>query len=337
MKKNNNQPILFSGIQPSGQLHIGNYIGAIKNWVKLQTEYDCLFSLVDLHAITVRQDPKVLRHNCYDGLALYIACGLDPEKNTIFCQSHVPAHSELAWVLNCYTHMGELNRMTQFKDKAQKHAININVGLFAYPVLMAADILLYNAKLVPVGADQKQHLELTRDVAIRFNNIHGAKIFTIPEHYIPSLETGGRIMGLQDPDKKMSSSDPNSNNFLALLDPPKLIGKKLKRAVTDSGKEVRFHESKPGVSNLLTIYSALTDKPIAALEQQYQDAGYGKFKDDLAETIIEFLRPIQQCYQELRSDESALNAILKQGADNARERAQPVLDKVHAALGFLLR
>jgi len=331
------KPILFSGIQPSGELHIGNYIGAIKNWVKLQAEYDCLFSLVDLHAITVRQDPGVLRRNCYDSLALYIACGLDPEKNAIFCQSHVAQHAELAWVLNCYTHMGELNRMTQFKDKAQKHATNINVGLFAYPVLMAADILLYNAKLVPVGADQKQHLELTRDIAIRFNNIYGEEIFTVPDPYIPGLETGGRIMGLQEPDKKMSSSDPNSSNFLALLDPPEIISKKFKRAVTDSGKEVRFHESKPGVSNLLTIYSAITDKPVAQLEQQYQDAGYGKFKGDLAETVIEFLQPIQKRFQELRSDEPVLNAILKRGADDARERAQPMLDKVHEALGFLLR
>ncbi len=329
-----NKQVLFSGIQPSGKLHIGNYIGAIKNWLKLQNKYDCLFCLVDLHTITVRQDPALLRKCCYDFLALYIACGLDPEKNIMFCQSHVPAHAELTWILNCFTNIGELSRMTQFKDKSQKYPENINMGLFDYPVLQAADILLYSSNIVPVGADQKQHIELTRDIATRFNNIYG-DIFTVPESYIPMLETGGRIMGLQNPNKKMSSSDPNENNFIAMLDSPEVVTKKFKRAVTDSGKEVYFDESKPGISNLLTIYSALTDKPIKQLEKEYQKQSYNKFKSDLAEIVIEFLRPIQQHFQKFRSDETKLNAILKDGASRANKRAQPMLDKVFEAIGFI--
>ncbi len=331
--KNNNKQILFSGIQPSGVLHIGNYIGAIRNWVKLQDEYDCLFSIVDLHAITIRQNPKLLHERCYDYLALLIACGIEPEKNIMFCQSHVPAHSELTWILNCYAHMGELNRMTQFKDKSKKQA-NINVGLFAYPVLQAADILLYKTNVVPVGADQRQHLELTRDIALRFNNIY-EEVFTVPEHYIPALETGGRIMGLQDPEKKMSSSDPNENNLICLLDSPEEIRKKFKRAVTDSGKEVRFHESKPGIANLLIIYSALTNKSIKDLEKQYQGLGYGKFKNDVAEAVIEFLAPIQKRFQELRQDQKTLDKILKQGAEMASERANVMLNKIYAVIGFI--
>jgi tryptophanyl-tRNA synthetase len=330
----NNKQVLFSGIQPSGELHIGNYIGAIKNWLKLQNKYDCLFCLVDLHTITVKQDPDLLRKRCYDFLALYIACGLDYENHIIFCQSHVPAHTELTWILNCFTHIGELSRMTQFKDKSKKYQENINMGLFGYPVLMAADILLYNSNIVPVGADQKQHIELTRDIATRFNNIYG-DIFTVPESCIPMLETGGRIMGLQDPDKKMSSSDPNENNFISLLDSPEIVTKKFKRAVTDSGKEIYFDESKPGISNLLTIYSALTDKPIKQLENEYQKQSYNKFKSDLAEIVIEFLQPIQQRFQKLRSDETKLNTILKNGATKAKERAQAMLDKVFEAVGFI--
>jgi len=329
-----NKQVLFSGIQPSGELHIGNYIGAIKNWLKLQNKYDCLFCLVDLHTITVKQDPALLRKRCYDFLALYIACGLDYENHIIFCQSHVPAHAELTWILNCFTHIGELSRMTQFKDKSKKYPENINMGLFDYPVLQAADILLYHSNIVPVGADQKQHIELTRDIATRFNNIYG-DIFTVPESYIPMLETGGRIMGLQNPDKKMSSSDPNENNFIAMLDSPEIITKKFKRAVTDSGKEIYFDESKPGISNLLTIYSALTDKPIKQLEKEYQKQSYNKFKSDLAEIVIEFLQPIQQRFQNLRSDETKLNAILKDGATKANERAQPMLNKVFEAVGFV--
>jgi len=329
-----NKQVLFSGIQPSGELHIGNYIGAIKNWLKLQNKYDCLFCLVDLHTITVKQDPILLRKRCYDFLALYIACGLDYEKHIIFCQSHVPAHAELTWILNCFTRIGELSRMTQFKDKSQKYPENINMGLFDYPVLQAADILLYNSNIVPVGADQKQHIELTRDIATRFNNIYG-DIFTVPESYIPMLETGGRIMGLQNPDKKMSSSDPNENNFIALLDSPEVVSKKFKRAITDSGKEIYFDESKPGISNLLTIYSTITDKSIKQLEKEYQKQSYNKFKSDLAETVIEFLRPIQQRFQKLRNDETQLNAILKNGAKRANKRAQLVLDKVFEAIGFI--
>jgi tryptophanyl-tRNA synthetase len=329
-----NKQVLFSGIQPSGVLHIGNYIGAISNWVKLQDEYDCLFCIVDLHAITIRQDPKLLYERSYDYLALLIACGLDPEKNIMFCQSHVPAHTELTWILNCYAHMGELSRMTQFKDKSKKQVQNINVGLFAYPVLQAADILLYKTNVVPVGADQRQHLELTRDIAMRFNNIYG-EIFTVPEPHIPSAEIGGRIMGLQDPEKKMSSSDPNPNNYIALLDSPDVIRKKLKRAVTDSGSEIYFHESKPGIANLLTIYSAITNKSIKNLEKQYQDSGYGKFKNDVAEAMVEFLSPIQKRFQELRKNKNILNTILKRGAQMAEKCAQPILNKIHNAIGFI--
>jgi tryptophanyl-tRNA synthetase len=329
-----NKPVLFSGIQPTGMLHIGNYIGAIKNWVKLQHEYDCLFSIVDLHAITIQQDPKLFYERCYDYLALLIACGLDTEKNIIFCQSHVAAHSELTWILNCYAHMGECSRMTQFKDKSKKIFGNISVGLFDYPVLQAADILLYKTNIVPVGADQRQHLELARDIALRFNHIYG-DIFTIPEAYIPTAETGARIMGLQNPEKKMSSSDENISNYVALLDAPEIIKNKVKRAVTDSGSEICFHESKPGIANLLTIYSAVTNKSIKDLEKEYQNAGYGKFKNDLAEVIIEFLQPIQERFHKLRQDKTEMDRILKHGAEMARERAQSMLNKIRQAIGFI--
>lgn len=328
------KPVVLSGIQPSGKLNIAHYIGAIKNWVKLQSDYDCLYALVDLHAITVRQDPKILHEYCLENLTLYIACGIDPEKNLLFVQSHVPAHTQLAWVLNCFTHMGELNRMTQFKDKAKRHEANVNVGLFDYPVLMAADILLYNANLVPVGEDQTQHLELTRDLAMRFNNIYG-NIFTIPEMFPATI--GGRIMSLQDPEKKMSKSDVNESSYLTLLDSPEVIRQKMKRAVTDSGKEVIYdEETKPGIANLLTLFSAITNKPIKQLEQQYHDAGYGKFKNDLAEALVEFLAPIQKRYHEIRHDEAYLHKVLKRGADGANERANATLEKVHKAIGFIL-
>lgn len=328
------KPILFSGIQPSGFLHIGGYIGAIKNWVKLQNEYQCFFSIVDLHTITVRQDPALLRQRCYDFLALYLACGIDPEQSTVFCQSHVAEHSQLSWILNCYTYLGELNRMTQFKDKAKKYADNLNVGLFAYPVLQAADILLYQTNLVPVGADQKQHLELARDLALRFNNLYG-EIFTVPEPYIPKFEAGARIMSLLEPTKKMSKSDTNENNVINLLDSPEIILKKMRRAVTDSGAEIKFSSDKPGVSNLLTIYSAVTEKSIAQLEQDYSGQGYGKFKTDLAEAIIEFLRPVQQKYGVLRSDENMLKKNMQDGASYAREIAQATLKQVHEVIGFV--
>jgi tryptophanyl-tRNA synthetase len=329
------KPILFSGIQPSGKLHIGNYIGAIKNWVQLQNQYDCLFSIVDLHSITVRQDPQLLHERCYEYLALNIACGLDPKNNIIFCQSHVPAHAQLTWILNCYAGMGELSRMTQFKDKSKKYAGNISVGLFDYPVLQAADILLYNTNIVPVGADQKQHIELARDIAIRFNNIYG-EIFAIPKPYILGETAGARIMSLQEPDKKMSSSDTLESNVIGLLDPPDSISKKLKRAVTDSGKEIRCSADKPGIANLLTIYAAVTNKTIEQIETAYKGEGYGKFKSDVADAVIEFLQPIQARYKELRGDATILNAILRDGAERARDRAQPMLDQVHEAVGFVV-
>jgi tryptophanyl-tRNA synthetase len=328
------KPVLLSGIQPSGNLMIGNYVGALKNWAALQDQYDCLFVLVDLHAITVRQEPADLLRRCYEFISLYIACGLDPEKNTIFVQSHVPAHAELAWILNCYTAMGELNRMTQFKDKAKKHESNVNVGLFDYPVLMAADILLYGAELVPVGEDQKQHLELARNVAERFNNVYG-EILTVPEPYIP--EVGARIMSLQEPTTKMSKSDANANNYIALLDSPKIISRKIKRAVTDSEGSIRHRPEKEGVSNLMAIYSAITGKSLAEIESDYQGEGYGKFKADLVDIVTQFLEPIQAKYEELRGDERALAAILARGAREARSRAEPMLKRVHEALGFIPR
>jgi len=323
---------LLSGIQLSGELNIGHYIGAIKNWKTLQAEYNCLFPLVDLHTITVMQDPAQFRQCCYKFVALYLACGLDPKRNIIFCQSHVPAHAQLAWILDCYTYMGELNRMTQFKDKAKKHSTNINVGLFNYPVLMAADILLYQTNLVPVGADQKQHLELTRDIALRFNNLYG-NIFAIPEPYHPPL--GARIMALQDPTKKMSKSDNNPNNTITLLDSPDVIRDKLKRAVTDSDKEVYADPNKPGITNLLTILAAITNNSIAQLENSYRAIGYSKFKNLVAEALIEFLEPIQKEFVVIYSDQTLLKKILAEGAHRAHERALPTLTKVQNVLGFI--
>jgi len=328
-----NKPILFSGIQPSGGFTLGNYLGAIKNWADLQHDYTCLFSLVDLHTITVRQDPTQFRENFFAALALNIACGLDAEKNIIFAQSHVPAHTELAWILNCYTYMGELNRMTQFKDKAKKYAVNINVGLFAYPVLMAADILLYATNLVPVGEDQKQHLELARDIALRFNHIYG-DIFTLPEPYIPKI--GSRIMSLQDATKKMSKSDENQSGVIYLLDSPETILAKVKRAVTDSGKEIIFDEvNKPGIANLLTILSVITNKSIKQLESEYQNAGYGKLKTDVADCVIALLQPVQQHYYALRQDKAYLFDVLKRGSERAFLLAEPMLSRVKKAVGFI--
>lgn len=328
------KPVIFSGIQPSGKLTIAHYIGAISNWVNLQDTYDCLFCLVDMHAITVKQDPVALREHCYQLLALYIACGIDPQKNLIFIQSHVPAHTQLSWVLNCITYMGELNRMTQFKDKAKQHESNINVGLFDYPVLMSADILLYQTNLVPVGSDQTQHLELARDIAMRFNNTYG-EIFTIPQICQPPV--GGRIMSLLEPLKKMSKSDPNENSFIAMLDSPEIVRQKMRRAVTDSGKEIIFDvENKPGIANLLTIYSVLSNQSIADIVKQYEKAnGYSGFKNDLAEVIINFLTPIQKKYKVLREDNKILDKILKQGAEEATSRANKTLQKVYDIIGFI--
>lgn len=329
------KPVIFSGIQPSGNLTIGNYIGALKNWVDLQTKHDCLFSIVDLHTITVRQDSKEFHQHCYDALAIYLAAGLDPKRNAIFLQSHVSAHTQLAWILNCYAYIGELSRMTQFKDKSKKHESNINVGLFAYPILMAADILLYQTNLVPVGADQKQHVEIARDLALRFNNIYG-EVFAIPEVYHPPL--GARIMSLQNPTKKMSKSDADPNAFVLLLDPPDIIANKLKRAVTDSGKDIYFDvANKPGVANLLTILAIVTGKSIDQLVVEMQGQGYGKLKSTVAECLIEFLRPIQDDYKKIRQDQSYLNSVLKLGAEQATKRAQPTLEKVFEVIGFIIK
>ncbi|WP_416307076.1 tryptophan--tRNA ligase [Neptunicella sp. SCSIO 80796] len=332
-----NKPIVLSGCQPSGQLTIGNYMGALKQWVAMQPHYDCLYMLVDLHAITVRQDPKVLHEACLDGLALYIACGIDPEQSTVFMQSHVPEHAQLAWILNCYTQMGELNRMTQFKDKSAKNVSNINAGLFTYPALMAADILVYQANQVPVGEDQKQHLELARDVANRMNNLYG-EVFSVPEPYIP--EFGARIMSLQDPAKKMSKSDDNPNNFIGLLEEPKKIAKKIKRAVTDSDEQARIYfdpKQKAGVSNLLTLLSGALDKPVADLVPEYEGKMYGHLKGDVADAVVALIEPIQQRYQALRQDNAELNRIMKAGADAASERAAQTLAKVYQAVGFIPR
>ncbi|MCI0749752.1 MAG: tryptophan--tRNA ligase [Nevskiales bacterium] len=334
MNKNqgSKKAVVLSGIQPSGHLTLGNYLGALKNWIALQEQYDCHYALVDLHTITARQDPKQLRERCYEFLALYIACGLDPSKNVLFVQSHVPAHARLAWVLNCYTMVGELNRMTQFKDKSQKNANNINAGLYDYPVLMAADILLYQTRFVPVGEDQKQHLELARDVALRFNKLYG-DVFQVPEPMIPRV--GARIMGLQDPTSKMSKSDGSEANALYLLDPLEVMDRKFRRAVTDSGAEVRYSEDKPGVANLMSILSAITGESFVAIEARFAGQGYGVFKAGVAEVVIETLRPVQARYREIREDEPGLHRILKDGAERAAARAAPVLRRVHEVLGFI--
>ncbi|MBQ2712109.1 MAG: tryptophan--tRNA ligase [Clostridia bacterium] len=324
--------ILFSGIQPTGILTLGNYIGAIRNWIHLQEEYECIFCVVDMHAITVRQEPKELRKNTLSLLALYLAAGIDPSKSTLFVQSHVPAHAELAWVLNCNSYLGELSRMTQFKDKSKKQGANISVGLLDYPVLMAADILLYQTALVPVGADQKQHLELSRDIAIRFNS-HYSPTFTVPEPYIP--KTGARIMSLQDPTSKMSKSDPNENGYISLLDTPDVIMRKFKRAVTDSDGCVRAAEDKPGVTNLMSIYGAITGKSMEAIEQEFEGKGYGDFKTAVADAVIATLTPIQEEQKRLLGDKPYLMGILKEGAERANYMARKTLSKVYRKIGFL--
>lgn len=322
---------IFSGMQPSGLITLGNYLGALNNWTKLQDEYNCLYCIVDMHAITVRQDPVKLRKQARELLMQYIAVGLDPEKNTIYYQSHVPQHAELAWILNCYTYMGELSRMTQFKEKSLSHADNINAGLFTYPALMAADILLYQADLVPVGEDQRQHLELTRDVAQRFNGIYG-DVFTVPEAYIGKM--GARVMALQEPTKKMSKSDENKNNTIALLDEPAVILNKIKRAVTDSDNEVRFSEDKPGVSNLLSIYCAVTDKTVAEAEKEFANVGYGGFKASVGEAVVARLEPVQAKVKELQGNQDYIDTVIKNGADKASYLAEKTLRKVQKKVGF---
>ncbi len=331
------KPVVLSGIQPTGGMTIGNYIGAINQWLKLQQGSDCFFMLVDLHAITTRQDPALLKERVLDGIALYTACGIDPEKSSLFVQSQVPEHAQLSWVLNCYAQMGELNRMTQFKDKSAKNANNINVGLFSYPVLQAADILLYQTTQVPVGEDQKQHLELTRDIATRFNNLYG-NVLTVPEPYIP--EFGARVMSLQEPTKKMSKSDDNPNGYIMLLDEPKKIEKKLKKAVTDSDEQARIYfdtKEKPGVSNLLTLMSVATKRSIEDLVPEYEDKMYGHLKKDTAAAVISMLEPIQSRFKEIRADHNLLNQIMHSGAEKASARAEKTLKAVYDAVGFIPR
>ncbi|WP_150540067.1 tryptophan--tRNA ligase [Actinobacillus vicugnae] len=339
------KPIVFSGVQPSGELTIGNYLGALRNWVKMQDDYDCLFCIVDLHAITVRQDPVALRKASLDVLALYLACGIDPNKSTIFIQSHVPEHTQLAWVLNCYTYFGEMSRMTQFKDKSARYEENVNVGLFTYPVLMAADILLYQANQVPVGDDQKQHLEITRDIANRFNALYGKKdaegnliepVFAVPEVFIS--KAGARVMSLLEPSKKMSKSDDNRNNVIGLLEDPKAVVKKIKRAMTDGDEPpvVRYdRENKAGVSNLLDILSAVTGKTITDLEAEFEGKMYGHLKTEVAEQVSTLLTDLQTRYNHFRQDEALLEQIFREGAEKARVRARKTLEEVYQLVGFV--
>ena len=327
------KPVMLSGIQPSGELHLGNYLGAIKNWGELAESYDCYYFMADMHTITVRQTPADLRRRTVEQLAQYIACGLDPEKNTLFIQSHVPAHAQLGWVLNCYTMFGELSRMTQFKDKSAKHTENINGGLFTYPTLMAADILLYQPDFVPVGEDQKQHCELTRDIAVRFNNIYG-DVFKVPEPYIPKV--GARVMSLGTPTSKMSKSDPQGCVFL--MDSPEEIARKFKRAVTDSDTEncVRYDaENKPGVANLMSIYASVTGKSYAEIENEFAGKGYGAFKPTVGDAVIETLRPIREETQRLLKDKAYLQGIYKSGAEKAARVANRTLRKVYKKIGFV--
>ena len=324
--------IIFSGAQPSGKMTLGNYLGAIQNWTKLQDEYDCFYSVVDLHAITVPQEAKNLRANTMQLLAQYLACGLDPEKNTIFIQSHVSAHTELMWILSTMTYMGELSRMTQFKDKSQKNEANLNAGLFTYPVLMAADILLYQTDLVPVGEDQKQHLELARDLANRFNNRY-SPTFKVPEPYIQ--KAGARVMSLQEPTKKMSKSDENENAYILLIDDEDTIRRKIKRSVTDSVGIVQYSDEQPGIKNLLNIYSKLSDKSIDEIVTMYEGKGYGDFKADVAEVIVEALRPIRERYEEILKDKEYLESVYAKGAQRAEAQARKTLRKVYKKVGLI--
>ena len=324
---------LFSGIQPSGCITLGNYLGAVKNWVALQDEFDCLFSVVDLHCITVRQDPKEFKNRSLDFFAMLLAAGIDPKEHVLFFQSHVSCHAEMAWLLNCYTYIGELQRMTQFKDKSAKHADNINAGLMTYPVLMAADILLYQADAVPVGADQKQHLELTRDIAVRFNHAYG-DTFKIPEPIIPKV--GARIMSLQDPTSKMSKSDPNPKACISILDSPDTIMKKFKSAVTDSEAEIAYREGKDGINNLLSIYSAVTGTSIEDAVNTFAGQGYGTFKVSVAEAVIEMLRPLQERYAEIKNDKAYIESVYKEGAERAGRIAHRTLTKTMKKIGFMI-
>lgn len=323
----------LSFIQSSGMFTLGNYLGALKNWNKMQDEFDCIFGIADLHSITVRQEPSELRKQIYSAAAMLLSIGLDPQKSVIFMQSHVAAHSQLAWILDCYTQFGELSRMTQFKDKSQKHADNVNAGLFTYPVLMAADILLYKPDVVPVGADQKQHLEITRDIAVRFNGIYG-DVFTIPEPYIPPV--GAKVMSLQEPDKKMSKSDSNDNAKIMLNDSPDAIMRKFKRAVTDSEAKVCVGENKPGINNLIGIYSAVTGKTADEITAEFEGKGYGDFKTKVGEAVVEELRPVQEKFNMYISDKAQLETIYKEGAEKAAWMANRTLSKVMKKVGYVL-
>lgn len=322
---------IFSGIQPSGNITIGNYIGALKNFIGFQDEYECIYCVVDLHAITVAQVPAELRKHTLELLALYIACGLDPEKSVLFLQSHVPAHAELAWALDCYAYVGEISRMTQFKDKSRKHSDNINMGLMNYPVLMAADILLYQTALVPIGVDQKQHLELARNLAIRFNNRY-SETFVVPEPFIP--KAGAKIMSLADPDSKMSKSDENPNAYVSVTDDADTVMRKFKRAVTDSENEIRFAPEKPGVSNLLTIYSAFAGCSVGDAEKHFAGQGYGELKSQTADAVIQKLLPIQAEQKRILADKAYLDGVLKTGAERAAYLANKTLRKVYKKIGF---
>ncbi len=326
--------VIFSAIQPSGTITLGNYLGALKNWVNLQDEFNCIFALADLHTITVRQEPAKFRANTYEAYALLLACGIDVEKSPFFIQSHVPTHAQLAWVLNCYTQFGELSRMTQFKDKSAKHADNVNAGLFTYPSLMAADILLYQADLVPVGADQKQHLELTRNIAERFNGVYG-NVFKVPGPYIPKV--GARVMSLQDPTRKMSKSDENANSYVAVLDKPEVIMKKFKRAITDSEAKVRYAEGKDGINNLMGIYSSVTGKTMEEIEHEFDGKGYGDFKTAVGEAVVEHLRPIQERFNLYINDKAYLKECYEKGAEFAMKLSQRTLDKAMKKIGFVER
>lgn len=327
----NDKKVLFSGMQATGNLTLGNYLGALKNWVTLSDEYECFYSVVDMHSITVRQDPATLRKRARALLTLYIAAGLDPKKNCIYYQSHVSAHAELAWILNCFTYMGELNRMTQFKDKSAKHADNINAGLFTYPVLMAADILLYQADVVPVGVDQMQHLEITRDIAERFNNIYG-DVFTVPEAYIGKV--GAKIMSLQEPSKKMSKSDENPNASIYMMDDPDTIMRKCKRAVTDSEAQVLYRDTQPGIKNLIDIYSACAGKKAEEVEKEFDGKGYGDFKMAVGEAVVSVLKPLQDEVARLEKDKAYIDGIIKENAEKAGYFANKTLRKVHKKIGF---
>lgn len=327
---------IFSGIQPTGVFTLGNYLGAVKNWAYLQDQFDCIYSIVNMHAITVRQDPQELKKRTLESYALAMACGIDPEKSILFIQSHVPAHAEANWILGCNTQFGELSRMTQFKDKSAKHADNINAGLFTYPVLMAGDILLYQADVVPVGVDQKQHLELARDIAERFNSTYG-NTFTVPEPYILSQTGGAKIMSLTDPTKKMSKSDENPKSCVLILDEPNTIIKKFRSAVTDSESEICYKEGKDGINNLMTIFSAVTGDSFETIERDFDGKGYGEFKTAVGEAVSEHLRPVREKYTEYLADKAYLEECYKKGADMAERIAQRTLEKMYKKVGFLPR